>query len=99
LLGIIAAVEPEGCRMLTNRRSSRKEGYDKQREHSQRIVDATKSMKSVQHTDSKGRPIRSGADVKEGADGGIDLVTTVTTKNKQSMSWVKKIFEDKVKLR
>jgi len=85
--------------MPSNRKSSRKEGYDKQREHVQRIVDVTKSMESVHHTDSKGRPMRSGADVKEGPDGGHDLVTTLTTKNKQAMSRVKKIFEEKVKLR
>jgi len=85
--------------MPSNRKSSRTEGYDKQREHVQRIVDATKSMKSVQHTDSKGRPIRSAADVKEGADGGIDLITTLITRNKQAMSRVQKLFEEKVKLR
>ena len=85
--------------MPSNRKSSRKEGYDKQREHVQRIVDATKSMKSVRHTDSKGRLIRSGADVREGADGGHDMVTIVTAKNRQAMSRVQKIFEEKVKLR
>lgn len=85
--------------MPSNHKSSRQQGYDKQREHVQRIVDATKGMKSVRHTDSKERPIRSGADVKEGADGGHDLVTTLTTKNKQSMSRVQKIFEKKVRLR
>ena len=85
--------------MPSNRKSSRKEGYDKQREHVQRIVDATKGMKSVRHTDLKGRPVRSKADVTEGADGGIDLVTTLTAKNKQAMSRVQKIFNEKVKLR
>ena len=72
-----------------------REGYEKQRQHVQRIVDASRGMSSVRHEDSKGRPVTSGQDVREGPDGGIDLVTKVETKNKQSMSRVQNILDKK----
>lgn len=73
---------------VSQNRSRSREGYDKQREHVQRIVDASRGMSSVQHEDSKGRPVRSAKDVKEGTDRGIDLVTTFTIRNKQALSRV-----------
>jgi hypothetical protein len=53
-------------------------------------------MSSVRHEDSKGRPITSGADVKEGPDGGIDLVTKFEAKNKQALARVQRIFNQKL---
>lgn len=73
-----------------------REGYDKQRQHVQRIVDASQGMSSVRHEDSKGRPVTSGQDVREGPDGGIDLVTKFGAKNKQALSRVQRIFNTKL---
>jgi hypothetical protein len=74
-----------------------REGYAKQREHVQRIIDASRGMSSVNHEDSKGRPITSGKDVREGPDGGIDLVTNIEAKNRQALSRVQRIFDEKLR--
>jgi hypothetical protein len=71
-------------------------GYAKQREITQRIIDASQGMSSVSHEDSKGRPITSASDVKMGPDGGIDMITTFTARNKQALSRVKRCFDSKV---
>jgi hypothetical protein len=80
---------------MSNRRS--REGYEKQREHTRKILNASEGMNSITHTDSRGRPITSEDDIREGPDGGIDLITTFETKNKQSMSRVKNKFEKKLR--
>ncbi len=81
---------------MSNNRSRSDEGYEKQRQHVQRIIDASRGMRSVRHEDSKGRPVHSGDDVRKGPDGGIDLVTTFEAKNKQALSRVKNRFNAKL---
>jgi hypothetical protein len=68
-----------------------KEGYDSQRRFADKVVDETRNMKSVTHTDFRGRPVRSGADVPHGADDGLDLRTIIETRNEQSASRVQNL--------
>lgn len=79
---------------MTNNRSQ--QGYQKQREQTQEIIDKTAGMKSVRHEDSKGRAVKSAKDVREGPDRGIDLVTKVETKNKQALSRVLNLLDKKL---
>ncbi|MDB5243999.1 MAG: hypothetical protein JWP57_4625 [Spirosoma sp.] len=69
-----------------------KDGYDGQRSFTDKIVAETRGMKSVTHTDFRGRPVRSGADVPHGADEGKDLITIVETRNEQSASRVQNLI-------
>jgi len=73
-----------------------REGYEKQREHTGRILKASEGMSSVRNTDSKGRPVNRVEDVREGPDGGIDLVTAFQAKNKQALARVQGIFNRKL---
>jgi len=54
-------------------------------------------MRSVTHTDFRGRPVRSGADVPHGADDGLDLRTIVETRNEQSASRIQNLVLRKVR--
>ena len=74
-----------------------KEGYDSQRRFVDKVVDETRGMKSVTHTDFRGRPVKSGADVPHGADDGLDLRTIIETKNEQSASRVQNLVLRKVR--
>ena len=73
-----------------------REGIARQRHHAQRILNASEGMSSVRNKDSKGRPVTSVEDVREGPDGGIDLVTEFEAKNKQALSRVQGIFNKKL---
>jgi hypothetical protein len=73
-----------------------REGYQKQREHIARILKASEGMSSVRNTDSKGRSVTSVENVREGPDGGIDLVTEFEAKNKQALARVQGIFNKKL---
>ncbi len=73
-----------------------REGYERQRQHVQRILDASQGMSSVRNKDSKGRPVTHVEDVREGPDGGIDLVTEFEAKNKQAISRVQNKINKKL---
>ncbi len=74
-----------------------KEGYAKQREWTRLILEASAGSKSITHADGRGRPVKTVDDVRHGSDMGIDLVTTISTKNKQAASRVKSRFEAKLR--
>ena len=74
-----------------------KEGYARQREWTENILIASRGSKSITHEDGKGRPVRSADDVRHGSDRGVDLVTTISAKNKQAIAKVKNAFEAKLK--
>lgn len=74
-----------------------KEGYAKQREWTDRILNASAGSNSITHEDGKGRPVRTVDDVRHGSDMGIDLITNISTKNKQSKARVKNAFEAKLR--
>jgi hypothetical protein len=74
-----------------------KEGYARQREWTQRILQASEGSKSITHEDFAGRPVRSVDDIPYGADRGIDLVTNITAKNKQAAARVRNAFNAKLK--
>lgn len=80
---------------MSNNRS--REGYEKQREWTDRILKASAGSKSITHEDGKGRPVTSIDDVRQGSDMGIDLVTNLTTLNKQANARVRNGFEAKLK--
>ncbi len=82
--------------MTGNRRSSSKEGYERQRQHVERILKASQGMESVRHKDSRGRAVTKVEDVRKGPDGGIDLVTEFEAKNKQALSRVKNLFNKRL---
>ena len=73
------------------------EGYAKQREWTDRILKASAGSKSITHEDGKGRPIKTVEDVRHGSDMGIDLVTNISTKNKQAAARVRNAFEAKLR--
>jgi hypothetical protein len=74
-----------------------KEGYDSQRRFADKVVDETRHMKSVTHTDFRGRPIKSGDDVPHGADNGLDLRTIIETRNEQAASRVQNLILRKLR--
>ena len=74
-----------------------KEGYASQRCFADKVVDETRRMRSVRHTDFRGRPVTSGADVPHGADDGLDLITIIETRNEQSASRVQNQILRKVR--
>ena len=73
-----------------------RDGYERQRQQVQRILDASQGMSSIRNEDSKGRPVKSVKDVREGPDGGIDLVTKFKARNKQALPRVQHIFNRKL---
>lgn len=77
--------------------SNSKRGYEWQGEQTDYIIQAGARSKNVNHYDSHGRPIKSSADVVHGADGGIDLVTMFSGKNKQAQSRARNLFEENLR--
>lgn len=77
-------------------KSNSKQGYERQREFTARILKASEGMSSITHEDSKGRPIRSMDDVRHGADMGIDMKTTIDAKSNQALSRVRNKFNSRL---